>query len=170
LKYLDVKGKMVVDGDGKTIGIVEGLVVDIKNFKINSLVVSNTNFFNKYYIAPIKNIRCLSEFIVLDKRMYKIKKAILTRNKNIIMQNYIDREIWSTSGHKLGKLIDIIFDAVNGKLAALVASGGFFEDLFEGRKVIPIKNGTRFNTDNIVIEEGSFFFRNDANFKKYLRE
>jgi uncharacterized protein YrrD len=170
LKYLDIKGKTVVDKRGEVVGIVNSLLVDIKNFRINSLVVSNTNFFNKYYIIPIKNTRCLSEYIALDSRMYRIKKGVLVKNKNIVMQSYMDREILSTNGVKFGKLIDIIFDYINGKFVAFVTSSGFFEDLFEGRKVIPISNSMKFKAKTIVIEEGSFFFRNDVNFKKYLRE
>jgi uncharacterized protein YrrD len=170
LKYLDIKGKMVLDKQGDVVGIVESLIVDINNFKINGLVVSNTNFFNKYYFAPINNTKCLSEYVELNKSMYKIKKAILVKNKNIVMQSYIDREIFSESGQKIGKLIDIIFDFINGKFVALVTSSGFFEDIFEGRKVIPVKSSMRFRTKSIIIEESSFFFRNDINFKKYLRE
>lgn len=170
MKYLDIRGKTVIDNQHNVLGRVDNLIVDLKNMKIRSLVICNTIFLNSYYIISFKDIKFSNEFIELDKKMYKIKKSILIKNKEIILQNHMDKEILDVMGRKLGKLIDIVIDLINGKFIALIASGGFFEDLFEGRKIIPVSNNTVIKQKKIIVDECSFSFKNDAYFKKYLKE
>ena len=169
-KYLDVKGKNVINRKGHLMGSIESLIIDTRNKKINSLMVCNTLFFKSYYIIPLKNVKCFCDPIEYGGSIFKIKKSILLRNKKIVLQNYIDDEIVDTSGRKLGKLIDIIFDIKSGRIKALILSSGFFEDIFDGRRIIPVSSNTKFQRNRIIASEFSFEMKNDVYFKKFLKD
>lgn len=170
MKYLDIKGKTVLDNQGRVLGRVDSLIVDIKNLKIKCILVSNTIFFNNFYVIPYKSIKFLREFIELDKKMHKVKKVTIVKNKKNVLQNQIDKEILDSSGKKLGKLMDLIFDYTNGKFIAMISSGGFFEDLFEGRNIILINSNTKFREENIIVQVGNFTCKNEVRFKKYFKD
>ena len=169
-KYLDIRGKSVINRKGILMGTIESLIIDITNKKINSLMVCSTLFFTSYYIIPLKNIKCFCDPIEYSGRIYKIKKSIIVRNKKIVLQNHMDSEIVDVCGRNLGKLIDIIFDIKSGDIKSLILSSGFFEDIFDGRNIIAVNSKTKFKRNRIIVDESSFDMKNDVYFKKFLKE
>lgn len=169
-KYLDVKGKNVINRKGHLMGTIESLIIDRRNKKINSLMVCSTLFFRSYYIIPLKNVKCFCDPIEYSGSIYKIKKCIILRNKEIVLQNHIDDEIVDVCGRKLGKLIDAIFDIKSGEIKALILTSGFFEDIFDGRKIIAVNSNTKFQRNRVIVDELSFEMKNDVYFKKFLKE
>lgn len=170
MKYLDVKGKALVDGNNKVLGRVDDFIVDVRNMRVNCFMVSNTLILSNYYVVPYSKAKIFKDFIELSVELCKIKRRILLRNKYIRLENHLDKEIIDVKGRKIGKLIDVIFDEEDGKFRAIVVSSGFFEDVFEGRKIILVNNNTIFKEKNIIVDECNFLCRNDVSFKKYLRE
>jgi uncharacterized protein YrrD len=169
-KYIDIKGKNVVDNYNNIIGSIDSILIDEKLLKVKSLIVCNMMLVKNFYIIPLKCMKTFREPLRFDRTIYKVKKSMLIKNKNIVFKNYLDIEIVDNAGRKMGKLIDCIFEANSGKIKALVASGGFFEDMFEGRKIIMVNENTRFDLKKIIVDECCFEIKNEVYFKKYLKE
>jgi uncharacterized protein YrrD len=169
-KYIDIKGKNVVDNYNNIIGSVDSLLIDAKLLRVKSVIVCNTIFLKNFYIIPLKCIKSFKEPLKYDRTIYRVKKSMLIKNKNMILKNYMDIEIIDRTGKKLGIFTDCIFSKNSGEIKALIASSGFFEDVFDGRKIIMVNENTSFGIEKIIVDECNFEIRNDAYFKKYLKE
>jgi uncharacterized protein YrrD len=171
LKYLDIKGKTVTTTAGKNLGKVLDLFINPKQGKIHGLIVVNNNVIRNVHYIPFRNFRIQRGVVIVNGIFIKVKKSYLRKNKNSSMQNYINKEIYSRTGEKLGVLIDCIFDLTSARILALAASNGFFEDIFEGRKIYITKHDElSLKEKNIVIKEGCCNINSSAFYKKYLRE
>lgn len=169
-RYLDIKSRKVIDSGGNLRGTAESLIIDIRNKRINGLLVCNAGLIRNLYMIPIKDIKDFNDPIIFERKIYKVKKSILFDNKEIILQSHIDKDIMDFKGEELGKLTDVIIDLKNYKLRALISSCGFFEDLFDGRKIIGINENTRFHRKCILVDECNFEMKTDVYYKKYLKE
>ena len=171
MKYLDIKGKTVTTAAGKNLGKVLDLFINPEQPKLHGLIVVNNNAIRGVHYIPFHNFKIHRGVIIVNGMIIKVKKSFIRKNKDSSMQNYINKEIYSRTGEKLGELIDCIFDVTTSNILALVASNGFFEDIFEGRKIyITKQEELLFTEKNIVIKEGCCNINSSAFYKKYLRE
>ena len=170
LKYLDIKGKMVTTVGGEHIGKVLDLLINPKQTKIYGLIVANNNAIRGFHYIPFHNFKIRRGVIIANGIITKIKKSYLRKNKNLSMQNYINKDIYSRTGQKLGVLVDCIFDLKTAGIRALVSSNGFFEDIFEGRKVYITKDDSSFKEQKIVINGACSTINSSAFYKIYLKE
>lgn len=170
MKYLDLKGMSVINKRGDKLGRVYDFIFDAKNKRITGLIICNTLVSEKYYCLGLGSLVHQKEFLEIDQEIFKIKKAIVTKNKLILLRHYLNMEIKDKKSRSCGKLIDMFINVLEGELVALVISNGFFEDLLNGRNIINVSEADRFGEDNIIIDENKLICKNECCFKKYLKE
>ena len=79
-KYINLKGKNVVDNNDNVIGSVEGLFFDEKLLRVNGLIVCNIVFVKNFYIIPLKCLKSYVDTIRFDRTIYRVKKSMLIKN------------------------------------------------------------------------------------------
>ena len=126
--YNDIAGFCVsrINSD-KTIGFI--LIEDILEIGRNAIFIRNDESVNK-------NKKSLKEFINNGKWPYVNKKVV------------------TGDGTVLGTVKDGVFDEKTGRITKLEVSMGIFEDLKDGRKIIPMGSDTEFGNEFIIISNG----------------
>lgn len=168
-KYIDVRGCSVVDEKGNLYGRVEDSLLDIKKLKIPSFIVLNKNIISNYNLLLLKDIEKYDDVIVIKNRVYSLKRYSVKKFSFVLLNNYIGKEILDLKGKIVGILDDIIFDEFNGDIKALILKRGFFEDLFDGRKVIIINEKTNFGKEKIIVDDENIDITNSISFKNFIR-
>lgn len=168
-KYLDVKGCSVIDEGGNIRGIVEDCIMDLKKLKIYSFIVMPQNVFSSPGLLSLKYISQYGDVIVSKSDIYKINKLIVKKNKKMMLQNFIGREVIDLEGKRIGNLIDLVFDEKSGEVKALICRKGFFEDILEGRRLVIVDEKTIFGGEKIIADNGNFDIINYISFKKFTR-
>lgn len=170
MKYLDLRGKSVINKKGEKLGRVYDLIFDAKNKRVTGLIICNTLVSEKYYCLGLERLVHYKEFLEIDQEIFKIKKSIISKNKLLLLRHYLNMEIKDKKGRSQGKLIDMFINVLEGNLIALIISNGFFEDLLNGRNIISVSEADKFGEDSIVIDVNKLVCKNDSCFNKYLKE
>ncbi|WP_168190051.1 PRC-barrel domain-containing protein [Caloramator sp. E03] len=168
-KYLDVRGCSVVDKKGNIIGRIEDFLIDINKLKIYSFIITTKNIFPTFNLLLIRDVEKYEDVIVIKNDIYKLNQSFIKKYKYIMLQNFMDKEIIDINGKRLGALNDLIFDEFNGELKALICKRGFYEDIFEGRKIIIINEKTVFGKEKIIVDEDDIDITNIISFKNLVR-
>lgn len=166
-KYLDFRGSTLFDSRGNNRGIIEDCIMDFKKKKICSVVLTKKEFFTTSYLLPYRDIKKMRDLIISDGEIHRLDKHILRKNKNLMVQGLIGREIITSEGERLGKLADLMFDESSGEIKALICSRGFFEDILEGRKLIMVDHGTMLGKQRIIVGSERFDIINHISFRKF---
>lgn len=167
-KYLDVKGSGVIDEEGNLKGEVEDFIIDTKKRRVCSYILTAKGVFSSHLLITLGDIKSYGDFIVSNGETYPLRRRIIHRNRDIQAKTYIGKEVIDSGGRTFGSLADIIFDERNGDIKAMICSKGFFEDIFEGRRLIIVNEKTLFEKERIIVEESSIDIINNASFKKLL--
>ncbi|TDT61993.1 PRC-barrel domain-containing protein [Fonticella tunisiensis] len=167
-RFLDVKGCSVVDYNGRVRGTVEDSVIDPRNNRICSFIVSGRGVIPSLFVVPLGEIEHYSDCIISKGRFYRINKLALKKSRGLAAHDYIGKEVITNKGELIGNLADIIFDEKVGNIKALICTRGFFEDFLHGRKLIIVDGKTVLGNEKIIIEEGNLDIINDISFKKLM--
>lgn len=167
-RYLDVRGCRVTDENGRIMGRVDDCIYDKLSKTMYSFYIAPVNYIMPEFILPVENILTYEDAVIKSKRLYKIDKHFYKRNKRLMLQALIGKDIYSASSIRLGILRDFIFDEKNGKINAIVYSNGFFEDIFDGRGVL-LADETSLETSRITTDESSMKILNNVSYKRFTK-
>lgn len=170
-KYLDIKGKSIVNEMGDVKGIIDDCLVDYNDFKITSLVVTINNIFSfsNCRVIALKSIKCFGDNVVYQGQVSKINKEEHVNIKKNMMGALIGRDIIDNNGYKIGVFSDAILDEVSGKIKAIIASGGIIEDIVEGRRVIIVDEDVNIGKHKIIVNNNYINMYNEIILKRLLR-
>jgi uncharacterized protein YrrD len=169
MKYLDIKGCNIIDKNGALIGVVKDCLVDFKNMKISSIICVHKQFMTKYCILSLKSIECCENNIITREDAEKVSRGMLKKFKHEMLEDLLNKEIMDVNRKNIGNVSDIVFDEISGDIKAFICSRGFFDDIFEGRKVIFVDKQTSLNRGKIVINNNSIDMVNDIFFRKFIQ-
>lgn len=65
-------------------------------------------------------------------------------------------KVYSRSGWELGVIKDILFDYKTGNIEGVEVSEGIYQDLSEGRKIIPLIGKYEFGEDILLVDNDAF--------------
>jgi uncharacterized protein YrrD len=167
-KYLDIKGLNVLDEFNKLKGAIEDCLIDVENKKVSCFVCIYKHFMAQYYFLFLKDVKYLDGYLVSNEAE-KVNRSVLNKNRDYLGQRFIHKEIINTHGKIIGNLSDFIFEEDTGTIKALICSKGFFDDIFEGKKIIIVDNETKIEKDRIIVPEGNIDMVNDIFFRKYIK-
>lgn len=167
-KYLDIKGSGVIDTRGNLKGEILDLIIDVRSRKVCSYILATKGVLSPPAVINLGDIISYGDFIVYGGGVHRVKRGVLHRNTGVQARYYIGRELIDSSGKVGGNLIDFIFDEKSGFIKALICSRGFFEDIFDGRRLIMVNDKTLLERERIIVEESNMEMINNASFNKLL--
>ena len=142
---------------GKKIGNIKNIVYNSQNNQVTAFVVDEKGWFSDAKIILIVDIKSIGKDAILVEDESKIISAnnkvdhtvALTANDN----NFLDAsDVITQDGTKLGKVTDIYFDQITGKLEAIEVSGGFLKDAVSGVTKIAISNIITVGKENLIVQ------------------
>ena len=142
---------------GKKIGNIKNIVYNSQNNQVTAFVVDEKGWFSDAKIILIADIESIGKDAILVEDESKIINAnnkidhtiALTANDN----NFLDAsDVITQGGTKLGKVTDIYFDQITGKLEAIEVSGGFLKDVVSGVTKIAISDIITVGKENLIVQ------------------
>jgi len=113
--------------NAETLGILTGFIVKSSDFKIVVCIVTSTVSKNKLYLLP-SDIRLVNnDKIIIDSHQKLSDFEDLIRYQHDITENYnvIGNKVETSSGKKLGRVSDFIFDPAHFYISKLYVKPGF---------------------------------------------
>jgi uncharacterized protein YrrD len=142
--------------DGKNINTIKDVVYDGATNQVTAFVVDEKGWFNVAKIILIKDIKSIGKDAVLIDDASKIVTADSRVDKSVALtannDNFLDtNEVITQSGTRLGKVTDIYFNEITGKLEAIEVSEGFLKNIVSGTKKIEVDDIITVGTENLIV-------------------
>lgn len=142
--------------NAETLGILTGFIVKSSDFKIVVCIVTSTVSKNKLYLLP-SDIRLVNnDKIIIDSHQKLSDFEDLIRYQHDITENYnvIGNKVETSSGKKLGRVSDFIFDPAHFYISKLYVKPGLLKSLMitnlliDRADVVDVKKNTIIVKDN----------------------
>lgn len=132
----DLIGRPVIGQNGRSWGEVSDLLVDPSEQKLVALALRSSGFFGGAKFVDFGSVASFGPDVVLvDDEPVPVARFGSARTwaeaADLIGKRYI-----SPSGSSAGILEDLIFDEISGRVTAFRLSGGFIQDLIDGRQTV----------------------------------
>lgn len=169
IKYLDIRGSSVINGEGEAKGSVLDCIFDRRSRRITALVVMNKTPLVHYYILRFIDIKNLGDNLMTEEKLYPLKKSIITKNKAIRFGSYVDKAVIDDNGDEVGEIKDAIIEEGTGAIKAIICTRGFVEDMMGGRRVFLVDKETKFGLDKIIIKNCTMNIYNEMSIWKLTK-
>lgn len=149
---------------------VKDIVYDQQSNKLIAIVIEEGKFFHEKRIIRIENIISIEEEKVNIYDNSQIEKVQINPLIHFMYSELLGREILLENGKSLGFVQDVIIDLVSVQLVSIVITEGIFDDLMDGRPILPINKKLSFIEDSLVISNsmGQSIIYNTGGFKKIM--
>lgn len=145
-KSKNILWKKVYDTNGKKIGMVKDIFIDIHKGNIEGIDISNFYSFRKKNNVSSKNILSIEEAITIKKESMQCSGMRFSKIK--------DMEVRDLNGGIKGNVEDLLIDEVDFSIKGLIVSPGILEKLIHGKEII-LLNKARIKQDYILYTEDS---------------
>lgn len=159
--------------EGKKIATIKEVIYSKTKFKILAFLVVEGNLFSHTKVISFKNIDCIgkdavmvkNDLIVDEAETYPELKELMNEKRKII-----GAEVLTEDGESLGVISDTVFDENSGKIYGFVLSNGVFQDIKNGRDILPYIRGITFGEEVLIVPNNirDTFDKNKECFKKLL--
>ena len=155
LKYSEVIGLPVLSAaGGKKIGVVEDLFFSPQNREVKALLLERPVYEVSKRVLIFEDITTIGKDAVIvrsaDCRI-SVKKTAAGW-----IQGYRGKirglRAYSKAGEELGDVKDILFDSKTGLLEGVEVSDGLYQDIVQGRKILPLFGRVEFSEENILVD------------------
>lgn len=167
-KYLDIKGRNVVDCQGTLLGSVEDCIFDSRTNKICSLIVSSSRLFSSSSILPLSCVLKLGDTIIYNGGAFSCKRKRLFMKRIITLNEILGKQIINLEGINEGHVADLIIDDYDWEIVGLVCSRGLVEDMLGGRRLVLMSRNIILINDKILVQRGSIKPFNCASVNHYI--
>jgi uncharacterized protein YrrD len=156
------KGKQIIGmpviglDSGVKIGIVQDLIYNSAQDKIEGLLLEKGTWLRDGKIIPYSNVCSIGHDAVIVQRSNAVEKASrVSEIKEFYRQNegMLNVPVMTESGTDLGVVDDILIDEASGEITGYEISGGIIHDLVEGRMKIPKSQFLFVGQDVIIISD-----------------
>lgn len=160
---------IVIPGE-KELGFVKDVVYNSKEKQVKAVIIEKMEGKSGTGLIMLEDINEISSDGILinkenEKRIeqYHYKKGNKNYNKSKTkktlkigcseqLKEIKDTKIYSKSGNELGVVKDVLFDYRTGNIEGVEISDGIFQDLMEGRKIIPLIGKYEFREDGLLVD------------------
>lgn len=151
---------VITVNEGKNINTIKDIVYNGTTNLVTAFVVDEKGWFNTAKIILIQDIKSIGKDAVLVEDESKIVSANSQIDQSIAVtannDNFLDtNEVVTRSGTKLGKVTDIYFNQITGKLEAIEVSEGFLKNIVSGTKKIAIDDIITVGTENLIVDDNA---------------
>lgn len=159
--------------NGARIAYVKDIIYSKTKFRILAFLVSEKGFFTTAKIIRFKEIDSFGENAIMVKNKNVIEDAeVIPEIKTLIKEKrkIIGEEVITEDGEDIGIIRDTIFDEESGKVVGFIITNGVFDDIREGRIVLPYIKGIKFGEEALIVPNQirGQVEKNKETFKKLL--
>jgi uncharacterized protein YrrD len=167
-KYLDIKGRSVVDQKGTLLGSVEDCIFDFRTNRLCSLIVAGEGLLSSSSILPLSSVVKLGDTIIYGGSTFRCRRKKLFMNRIITLNEILGKHIINLEGENEGKLADLIIDEDTGEILALICSRGLVEDLVGGRRLVLMRKSTTLINHRILVYKSDMKPLNGTSINRYV--
>ncbi|MDL2344154.1 PRC-barrel domain-containing protein [Deinococcus sp. MIMF12] len=155
IKGKDLLGRNVVAiNTGERIDSVRDLVFDHQANQVLGLLVDEGGWFRSARVVPFEAIRSIGE----DAIMVDSAAAVTSTREDGRLAEVLDSNVslvgmtlLTTDGQNLGKIADVYFEEMTGRVEGYDATGGIFSDLTSGRSFVPAPEDVQIGQDAAIV-------------------
>lgn len=149
----DLIGHSVIQIEtGKRLGEVREILFDPDGVRVLGLVLSPGGWFDGGKAVPFDSVRSFGpDAVVVEDEPIEVKSLPGCESGVGQQRDLVGKRLLSEQGRDLGTLDDVIFDAGTGGVMAYQVSGGFIQDLMDGRDTI-FTSGLSVGRDAVIVD------------------
>lgn len=154
-KYSEMIGLPVICvEDGKKIGIIKDVLFSTKNREVTGFLLDKKSYECHEKVIPMEDVRNVGKDALVIDHCRVVHKI----NKKDKLDPFCHRHpikglrIFTRSGQDLGVVNDVLFDAWSGKIEGVEVSDGILQDIYRGRKILPLFGKVEFAEENILVD------------------
>ncbi|ULH16142.1 PRC-barrel domain-containing protein [Deinococcus sp. KNUC1210] len=141
LKGKELIGRNLVTLDGgERVDSIHDLIFDEQGNRVLALLIDEGGWFHAAKVLPYTSVRSVGEDAVMIDAAADVVNANDDATVSAAMQNkvgLIGLNLLTTDGKELGRISDVFFDEMTGRVVGYEATGGLFSDLSSGRTFVP---------------------------------
>lgn len=138
-------------GRGRKVGEVAGVICDVTEKKVRSLLVQTGHLLRKKGYVRWADIYSLGADAVTVQNLAVVKE--FTKNGQTPADSYLHKQVMTTSGQLLGRVLDITLDPKTGRIIGCVLTDGLVGDLLHGRAIIPLVDNAIINDEHMIVPD-----------------
>ena len=133
---------------------VKDLIYSHSKYQIEALVIQDGKFFQDRKAINFQDVIKFenNSIIIQNKdyiRSFRTNPSIF--HEPSINENLLGIDVNSEGGSNIGMVQDISIDTLSGKIEYLIITEGIFDDLIEGRPLMPMDNNNFTMNQNTLI-------------------
>ena len=153
-RYSEVINLPVLCADsGKKAGVVKDILFSLDRKEVRALLLEKKGLSLK------KKVVFLDELLNLggDAAVVNSSSCVSDMDRSAYSKAFLDEgsilglKVFSRAGGELGFVKDVIFDSKTGKVEGLEISDGLFQDVMQGRKVLPLFGKVELGEDFAIV-------------------
>lgn len=135
------------------IGHIENIMIDPAKKSVIGFLLErkNTDLRNRFF--PVGYIEEMKRGGIRLKNKSDLKMMPRDLRKNYILsEDLLNKSVVDEKGEWVGRVVDFAFDIADGVVREIIISGSLIEDLWSGRKKVPVLSNVEFSQDLIQID------------------
>ena len=153
LYWSELSGASVY-ANGKKFGQIENIMLDPKHKVITGFVLERRNRDIRYRTVPFNQIRTIKRDSIDLKEWAELKSLTRAARKKVILaEDFLKQSVFDDRGEWIGRVVDFSFDPSNGFVRDMILSDSFIEDMWTGRKRMPVLSQVEFSQEFISIDQ-----------------
>ena len=158
LKFSDIRALPVIDASsGNKVGTIKDILIVPTTKEVKGFIISCKNLIYHFKAIKIEHIITIGKEAMLIKHgryMISLKAFLLETGKTQkYSETFIQKQIYTDGGEKVGSIQDASFNFEMGTLEAFEISDGLIQDLIEGRSIIEAKEIITLEKGIVMLEK-----------------
>ncbi len=171
LYWSEFVGATVISKERK-IGHMENMMLDPDKKMITGLMLERRNRDLHYRYVLFNRIKEINRNLIIMKEPAEIKFVKRSDKERMILAgDIINHSILDDKGGWIGRVVDFSFDPTNGIVREMVVSESILDDLWRGRKKMPVLSQVEFSRELVYIDQDTReeIYGMDKGLRKWLR-
>ena len=155
MRYSEVIGlPVIITGGGEKVGVVEDIFFSPCSRRIKGFLLERSAHGILKRAVMMRDVAGIGRDAVLIKSINSrmtVKKADDTgelEGRGEIK----GLRIYSKDGEELGEVKDVLFDGETGLVEGVEVSDGLYQDIVQGRRILPLLGKVEFSEENILVD------------------
>lgn len=139
--------------DNKKIGNIENAMLDLDRKVITGFLLERRNLDIRYrYFLYTRIQEKKGDSIILNDAAEINTLSGRDRKKVVLADDFLYHSILDEKGDWIGRVVDFGFDPSKGFVRDIILSGSFIEDIWNGRRRMPVLSQVEFSKELVCID------------------
>ncbi|QZY57012.1 PRC-barrel domain-containing protein [Crassaminicella profunda] len=130
---------------------IKDIIYCNQNLKVTAFLVHEGGYFHEPMVVYFEHVKNIGENAVTIQNDTSIKRIKYSMSQLQSREKLLGLEVITDDGKHVGTVQDIMIEIGNGRLLGLILTEGLFDDLVEGRSILPFLQSFTIHQDAIII-------------------